>query len=152
MGLQIGDACPIFSLNDQNGNRVNISDYIGIQNLVVFFYPKDETPGCTKEVCAFRDQYERFKQYNCEVIGISSDSIQSHVNFSSKYRLSFSLLSDSQQKVRKMFGVPTKLFGLIPGRVTYIIDKKGIIRGIYNSLTDPIGHIEEALKLVVKLD
>jgi peroxiredoxin Q/BCP len=148
MALQIGDKCPNFSLQDQNNETVNIQDLIGEKNLIIYFYPKDETPGCTKEACSFRDSYEEFKDLGCEVIGISSDSVSAHKKFAENHHLSFILLSDTQKVVRKAFGVPANLFGLLPGRVTYIIDKHGIIRGLYNSQTDPLGHIKNALATV----
>lgn len=145
--IQIGDKCPIFSLPNQAGEVVNISDYLGKQKLVLFFYPKDDTPGCTKEACEFRDRYADFLDLGCTVFGISSDSESSHVGFIQKHSLPYSLLADKQKIVRKLFGVPGNLFGLIPGRVTYIIDEQGIVIGIFNSQLDPIGHIDAALKL-----
>ncbi len=151
MGLKTGDKCPSFALFNQNGKEVNSKDLIGQRILVIYFYPKDDTPGCTKEACLFRDSYEKFVELDCEVIGISSDSIDSHKKFAESYHLSFSLLADTKGKVRKAFGVPGNLFGLIPGRVTYIIDKKGIVREIHNSLLDPIGHLNKAMETVKKL-
>lgn len=148
MAIQISDKCPLFSLPDQHGKQVNISDLIGKNILVIYFYPKDETPGCTKEACSFRDSYEDFKDLGCEVIGISSDSIDSHKLFAQNHRLNFRLLADTRKEVRKAFGVPPSLFGLIPGRVTYVIDMDGTVRGIFNSLTNAEGHIREALKTV----
>lgn len=148
MTLQKGDKCPIFSLPDQHGTIVNIEDLIGTKNLIIYFYPKDETPGCTKEACSFRDSYDDFKDLGCEVIGISSDSVNAHKQFAEKHRLSFILLADTKKEVRKQFGVPASLFGLLPGRVTYIIDKNGIIQGVFNSQTDPFGHIKNALEIV----
>ena len=148
MTLQIGDKCPIFSLPNQQNEQINIQELIGQKNLVIYFYPKDETPGCTKEACSFRDSYEEFKDLGCEVIGISSDSVEDHLKFAKKYHLTFTLLADTQKEVRKAFGVPSNLFGLIPGRVTYIIDKKGCIRGIFNSQTNPLGHIKNALDIL----
>lgn len=145
--IQIGDKCPIFSLPNQAGEVVNISDYLGKQKLVLFFYPKDDTPGCTKEACEFRDRYADFLDLGCTVFGISSDSESSHVGFIQKHSLPYSLLADKQKMVRKLFGVPGNLFGLIPGRVTYIIDEQVIVIGIFNSQLDPIGHIDAALKL-----
>jgi peroxiredoxin Q/BCP len=145
--IQIGDKCPVFSLPNQAGEVVNISDYLGKQKLVLFFYPKDDTPGCTKEACEFRDRYADFLDLGCSVFGISSDSESSHVGFIEKHSLPYSLLADKQKIVRKLFGVPGNLFGLIPGRVTYIIDEQGIVIGIFNSQLDPIGHIDAALKL-----
>ena len=148
MSLQIGDNCPIFSLENQDGKTINIADFIGQKILVIYFYPKDDTSGCTKEACSFRDSHEAFKDLGCEVFGISSDSVSSHLKFAKKNRLTFNLLADIKQDVRTTFGVPRSLFGLISGRVTYIIDLKGEIRGIYNSMTDATGHITKALEMV----
>lgn len=146
--LKIGDTCPTFTLVNQENKKINLADFIGKKILVVYFYPKDNTPGCTKEACSFRDRYEDFKDLGCEVFGISSDDAKSHQTFSTQYNLPFSLLSDPDQKVRKAFEVPTNLFGLLPGRVTYIIDLKGKIQGIYNSQTQPVKHITQALDKV----
>lgn len=146
--IQIGDKCPDFQLPDATGKTIKISDFIGKKKLVIYFYPKDDTTGCTKEACSFRDSYEDFKEFDCEVIGISSDDEQKHASFASKHRLPFILLADKNKTVRKLFGVPGNLFGLIPGRVTYIIGIDGIVKGIYNSQTNPLGHIEKALELV----
>lgn len=151
MALQIGDNCPSFKLANQFGELIDSTSLIGSKTLVIYFYPKDDTPGCTKEACSFRDSYEEFKDLGCEVIGVSSDSIANHRKFAEKYGLSFNLLADTEKELRKAFGVPGNLFGLIPGRVTYIIDLQGKIRGVYNSQTDPLGHIEQALTLVKKL-
>ena len=151
MAIQSGDKCPIFSLPDQNGQQVNIADLIGKKILAIYFYPKDETPGCTKEACSFRDSYEDFKDLGCEVIGISSDSVATHKKFEQQHRLNFLLLADTKKDVRKAFGVPPNLFGLIPGRVTYVVDLNGTVRGIFNSLTNAEGHIREALRMVNEL-
>ena len=124
--IKVGDRVPDFSLPSQTGTTVNISDLIGKKFLVIYFYPKDDTPGCTAESCAFRDSYEVFTDAGAEVIGISADSPQSHQQFAQKYNLPFTLLSDSNNRVRKLFGVPATLF-VLPGRVTYIIDKEGIV-------------------------
>jgi len=151
MALTIGDNCPTFTLNNQAGERISIADFIGKKTLVIYFYPKDDTPGCTKEACSFRDAYEDFKSLGCEVIGISSDSIAAHKKFAEKHRLSFQLLADTDKSVRKLFGVPGNLFGLIPGRVTYIIDLEGKIKGVFNSQLDPLGHIAKAMEVVIKI-
>jgi len=151
MAIQTGDKCPLFILPNQNGELVNISDLIGKKNLVIYFYPKDETSGCTAEACSFRDNYEDFAAMGCEVIGISSDSISAHEQFASRHRLNFTLLSDSKKEVRKLFGVPGNLFGLVPGRVTYIVDKKGIVRSVHNSQMNPESHIQMAKKAVEAL-
>ena len=144
-----GDRAPEFSLSDQSGKEIKLSDYRG-KNVVLYFYPKDDTPGCTAESCAFRDSYEDFKDLGAEVIGISSDSSASHTKFAAKYSLPFVLLSDKGGKVRKSFGVPTT-FGLLPGRVTYVIDKEGIVRKVFNSQFNPKKHIDEARRVLAKL-
>jgi len=146
--IQISDKCPDFQLPDATGKMIQISELIGKKKLVIYFYPKDDTPGCTKEACSFRDSYEDFKNFDCEVIGISSDDEQKHAAFASRHNLPFILLSDKDKVARKLFGVPGNLFGLIPGRVTYIIGLDGIVKGIYNSQTNPLGHIEKALELI----
>ncbi len=151
MAIQTGDKCPLFSLPDQNGQQVNISDLIGKTILVIYFYPKDETSGCTREACSFRDSHEDFKDLGCEVIGISSDSVSSHKKFEQNHRLNFTLLADTKKEARKAFGVPPSLFGLISGRVTYIVDLQGTVRGVYNSLTNAEGHIREAMKTVKEI-
>ncbi|MFM6946823.1 MAG: peroxiredoxin [Flavobacteriales bacterium] len=149
--LQIGDTCPAFSLPDSQGKQVEIASYLGKKILVIFFYPKDDTPGCTKEACAFRDAYADFLDLGCEVFGISSDSSDSHAAFQNKHNLPYPLLSDQQKKVRQLFGVPGNLFGLIPGRVSYVVDLDSKIAGIFNSQTNPVGHIDEAIKVVKNL-
>lgn len=152
MALQVGDKCPSFSLPDQHGNTIAINDFIGKMPLVVYFYPKDHTGGCTAEACSFRDSHQDFKELGAEVIGISSDSIDSHERFATEHRLNFILLADTEKKVRKQFGVPRNMFGLIAGRVTYIIDKQGTIREIFNSLNNTDGHIQTALATLKKLN
>ena len=149
--IQIGDHCPIFSLPDSLRKDIQVNDYLGQKILVLFFYPKDDTPGCTKEACAFGDAYADFVDLGCEVFGISSDAAATHQNFQQKHQLPYQLLSDSQKKVRQQFGVPGNLFGLIPGRVTYVIGLDGKVAGIFNSHTNPVGHITEALKVVKSL-
>ncbi|MCX2720182.1 peroxiredoxin [Lentiprolixibacter aurantiacus] len=144
MGLKVGDKVPHFTLNDQDGNLFNISDHLGKHNLVVFFYPKDNTPGCTMEVCSFRDSYEEFTELGAMVIGISADSENSHRKFASKYRLPFTLLADRQNKVRKLFKVEGKMFNLLPGRETYVVDKSGKISMVFNSI-NATQHMKKAL-------
>jgi len=118
---------------------------------VIYFYPKDDSPGCTKEACSFRDQFEVFKEADAVIIGISGQSVESHKEFAEKHRLSFTLLSDVGNKVRKLFGVPTNLMGLLPGRVTYIADKKGKVIFIFNSQTKATEHVDEALRILKEL-
>ena len=149
--LAVGDSIPLFSLNDQYGKSCNIEDFIGHKNLVIYFYPKDNTLGCTIETCSFRDEYSQFKEVGAEVIGISSDTVDSHQNFSDEHHLPFILLSDLGGKVRDLFGVPYA-FGFIPGRVTYVVDKEGVIKHIFNSQIQPKRHIREALEVLQQLE
>ncbi|KAK8286457.1 hypothetical protein V6Z11_D08G292800 [Gossypium hirsutum] len=145
-----GAVPPAFTLKDQDGKTVSLSKFKG-KPVVVYFYPADETPGCTKQACAFRDSYEKFKKAGAEVIGISVDSAESHKNFAKKYRLPFTLLSDEGNKVRKEWGVPSDLFGTLPGRQTYVLDKKGVVQLIYNNQFQPEKHIDETLKILQSL-
>ena len=148
--LKVGDKCPSFSLNNQKGEKIDISNIIGSKNILIYFYPKDETYGCTQQACSFRDAYDEFLEYDCEVFGISSDDKKSHDNFSNKHNLNFDILSDVNNEVRNMFGVPRSLFGLVSGRVTYLVDKKGEIVWIFNSQINAKKHIEEALSFLKK--
>lgn len=150
MALQVGDKISDFSAKDSDGNDFESSSIIGKKPVVFYFYPKDNTPGCTAQACGFRDQYEDFKDLGAEVIGISSDSIASHEKFVQKYKLPFSLLSDSDKKIRDLFGVKPNLFGLLPGRVTYVVDKNGIIQLVFDSLV-ATNHIPRALEMIKKL-
>jgi thioredoxin-dependent peroxiredoxin len=149
--LIAGDTIPSFSLPDQNGNMFNINTVLGTKKLVIYFYPKDDSPGCTKEACSFRDQFEIFKEADAVIIGISGQSVESHRKFADKYRLTFTLLSDAGNKVRKMFGVPANAFGLFPGRVTYIADRNGKVVYIFNSQVQAERHVDEALKILKEL-
>ena len=126
---------------------VRLSDYKGKKAVVLYFYPKDNSPGCTKEACAFRDSYEAFKDAGAEVIGVSSDSEESHGLFSLKLGLPFLLLSDEGGKIRELYGVPSSL-GLIPGRVTFVIDKNGVVRHVFSSQLNAEKHIEESLRII----
>ena len=118
--------------------------------MVLYFYPKDDTPGCTQQACSFRDSYEAFKEAGAEVVGISSQSTASHESFSARHRLPFTLVSDEGAKVRKEYGVPSTL-GLLPGRVTYVIDREGTIRHIFNSQFNAKRHVTEALGVIQQL-
>jgi peroxiredoxin Q/BCP len=129
---------------------VNLKDFIGKKIIVLYFYPKDFSMGCTAEACAFRDSYEAFKDAGAEVIGVSSQSVDSHKRFASTNNLPFILLSDEDGRVRKLYGA-SSAFGLLPGRVTYVIDKKGIVRHVFSSQLNPTKHIEEALRIIKDL-
>jgi thioredoxin-dependent peroxiredoxin len=142
--LKVGDAAPDFSLPSQTGELVNLKENVGKKEIVLYFYPKDNTPGCTTEARAFRDSYEVFKEFGAEVMGISSDSVESHLGFATKCELPFTLLSDAGGKVRELYSVPSTL-GLLPGRVTYIIDKEGIVRHVFSSQMNPKKHVDEAV-------
>ncbi|WP_278020475.1 peroxiredoxin [Flavobacterium ginsengisoli] len=150
MSLKIGDIVPNFTAKDNNGELFESQSVLGRKPLVIYFYPKDNTPGCTTEACSFRDQYEDFKDLGAEVIGISDDSVKSHHKFASKYKLPFILLSDQDKRLRKLFGVRNNLFGLLPGRVTYIIDKNGLLISIFDS-ANAAKHIPKALEIVQEL-
>jgi peroxiredoxin Q/BCP len=116
----------------------------------LYFYPKDDTPGCTAEACAFRDSHEVFAEAGAEVIGVSSDSAGRHAAFAGRHHLPFTLLSDQGGRVRKSYGVPARL-GLIPGRVTYVIDREGEVRHVFNSMTNIGQHVGDALEVVRRL-
>jgi thioredoxin-dependent peroxiredoxin len=146
-GLQAGTEAPDFTLNDQNGKPVHLASFRSQKTVVVYFYPKDDTPGCTAEACMFRDQFAEFTDAGAEVLGVSSDSEASHKKFAEKYNLPFSLLSDQGGHVRAAFGVPAT-FGLLPGRVTFVIDKQGIIRHAFNSQLNATKHVAESLKVI----
>jgi peroxiredoxin Q/BCP len=149
--VKVGDKAPDFTLPSHKGEDVTLSQFFGKKNVVLYFYPKDETRGCTKEACEFRDKYEIFKDLGAEVIGVSSDDVESHESFAIKHNLPFILLSDKDKKIRKLFDVPST-FGVIPGRVTYIIDKTGVVRHIFSSQFQPQKHIQESLDILEKLD
>jgi peroxiredoxin Q/BCP len=148
--ISVGDQAPDFSLTSAGGETVRLSDYRGKSEVVLYFYPKDDTPGCTTEACTFRDSYESFRDAGAEVIGVSSDSSDSHRGFAQKHRLPFVLLSDADGSVRKQYGVP-KTLGLVPGRTTYLIDRDGIVRHVFSSQFQPLRHVAETLEVLKRL-
>ncbi len=149
--MKVGDRAPDFTLPTQKtGESFHLYDMIGKSAIVLYFYPKDDTPGCTAEACSFRDSYEVFQEAGAEVVGISSDNEKSHQQFANKYKLPFILLSDLGGVVRKFYSVPAT-FGLLPGRVTYVIDKEGIVRHIFSSQFAPQMHVSEALKVLQEI-
>jgi thioredoxin-dependent peroxiredoxin len=148
--IAVGDLAPEFTLQSQNGEAVSLKQMLGETEIVLYFYPKDNTPGCTAEAHAFRDRYEVFKEMGAEVIGVSSDSVNSHRDFASKCDLPFTILSDPGGAVRKLYGVPSSL-GFLPGRVTYIIDKEGVVRCVFASQLNPGKHVEEAMRVLKSL-
>ncbi len=149
--IKIGSSIPAFTLPDQNGNLFDINSVLGKKNLVIYFYPKDDSPGCTAQACSFRDQFEVFTEADAVIIGISGQSVESHKEFAEKHRLSFTLLSDEGDKIRKQFGVPANLLGMLPGRVTYIADKRGKVVYIFNSQMQASKHVDEALRILQTL-
>ncbi|MDM7918106.1 MAG: peroxiredoxin [Methanosarcina sp.] len=149
--LKIGDFVPIFSLPDQDGNMFDMGTLVGKKKLVIFFYPKDGSLFCTREACFFRDFNDAFTEADAVLIGISSQSTESHKKFAADYNLKYKILSDTGNKVRELFGVPSNLFGMIPGRVTYVADRTGRIVSVFNSQTDVERHVDEALKICLLL-
>ncbi|MEM9485747.1 MAG: peroxiredoxin [Cyanobacteria bacterium P01_F01_bin.116] len=147
MAIKVGDSAPDFTLQSQTGESITLSSFKGQKSVVLYFYPKDDTPGCTTESCTFRDSFQDFQDLGAEVIGISSDSPDSHQKFANKYSLPFALVSDTDSSVRKAYGVPATL-GLLPGRVTYVIDQSGNVRHLFNSQFNPKKHVDEALTVL----
>jgi peroxiredoxin Q/BCP len=151
MTLVVGDKAPLFTLPAANGTPFSLGDAIGRRTVVLFFYPKDDTPGCTVEACTFRDNYEAFVQAGAEVVGVSSDSGKSHEAFASKHRLPMTLLTDTDGKVRALYGVKSTL-GLLPGRATFVIDRSGTIAHVFVSQLRVKSHVEQALEVVRRLE
>jgi len=148
--VSVGDLAPDFTLPDQSGTPVRLGDLVGEKTVVLYFYPKDETPGCTIEARAFRDSYEQFTAKDAQVVGVSSDSVRSHRRFARRHNLPFLLLSDADGAVRRLYGVE-KTLGLLPGRVTYVIDQTGTVRHVYSSQLRATRHPREALMVLSAL-
>ena len=151
MKVNVGDTAPDFTLVSQKGETVTLSQFRAKKNVVLYFYPKDETRGCTREACTFRDSYELFTDLGAEVIGVSADTVESHKSFAEHYNLPFTLLSDTDDRVRNLYGATSSL-GIIPGRVTFVIDKTGVVRHVFSSQLQPEKHVEEARQILIKLD
>ncbi len=149
MALKVGDKIPDFTLLDQVGRKRTNKEFEG-KPLVLFFYPKDDTPGCTIEACGFRDKYDLFKILGADLCGISNGTEESHLKFSKKNELQYPLLCDLNNSLREAFGVP-KFLGMIDGRATYVIDSNGIIRHIFEDLINGPAHIKEALRVLKEL-
>lgn len=145
--IGVGDQAPAFTATLQDGGTFDSASVVGRKWLVLFFYPKDDTPVCTKEACAFRDSYEKFVAAGAEVVGVSSDSAASHARFAAKHRLPFPIIADERRELRKLFGVPATL-GFLPGRVTYVIDTAGVVRLVYNAMLASDDHVRQALAAV----
>jgi thioredoxin-dependent peroxiredoxin len=148
--MDIGHKAPNFSLKNQNGADVQLQSLLGQGPVVVFFYPKDETPVCTKEACAFRDAYAELKAGGAEVVGISSDSVNSHQHFAAKHALPYPLLADDGGKVRAQWKVK-KTLGVMTGRSTYVLDKDGVVRHVHSGALQSQEHVDEALAAVKRL-
>lgn len=149
-GARVGDQAPDFSLPSATGETVRLSDFRGRSAVVLFFFPKANTPACTAEACAFRDSYEAFVDAGAEVIGVSADATETHREFAGRHHLPFRLVSDASGSLRRLYGVP-KTFGLLPGRVTYVIDREGIVRHIFSSQLQVARHVEEAVRVLQSL-
>lgn len=145
-----GDPAPDFALPSAAGGTVRLSDYRGKSEVVLYFYPKDNSPVCSAEACSFRDSYDAFREAGAEVIGVSSDPAGSHERFARRLRLPFVLLSDAGGAVRARYGVP-KTLGLFPGRTTYLIDREGVIRHVFSSQMQFTRHVTEALGVLRSL-
>jgi thioredoxin-dependent peroxiredoxin len=149
--MNIGDTLPEITLLNQDSKPVYLKEFINKHPLVVYFYPKDNTHGCTLEACSFRDHYHEFEKANAKIFGISADSPQSHLAFIKQHRLNFALLSDPQHEAERIFGVKRNLFGLLSGRETFVFDSQGKLCYKFNSATRPTMHIKEALKALKQL-
>jgi peroxiredoxin Q/BCP len=149
--IEVGEHIPDFSAFDHDGVRRSFSAQTMTAPAVFYFYPKDDTPGCTKEACSFRDAYADFNDVGVEVYGISADSVDDHQLFREAHRLPFVLLSDPNNAIREAFGVPRDLFGMLPGRVTYVVDASGVVRNVFNSQVNMQRHVDESLEVLKRL-
>lgn len=142
---KLGEKAPVFSLVNQDNKKVNLEDYLGQKPIVLYFYPKNFTPGCTAQACSFRDTHEEFKTLGAIVLGVSNDTVKSHARFAKKYKLPFTVLSDQKGKVKKLYKIKPDFLGLLPGRETIVINKEGIIVHRFDSI-QATKHIPQALK------
>ena len=149
--LKVGDSAPDFCLPDQNGRQVRLSDVLKKSHAIIYFYPKDNTTGCTAQSCSFRDNFDEVQDKNTQIIGISTDDIASHRAFAEQYGLPFILLSDGNGSVRKSFGV-RKTLGLLPGRATFVVDRHGIIRFAFSSQIHIQRHVDEAIRALAAIE
>ena len=141
----VGDRAPDFSLVAQDGRKVSLHDFAGSKNVVLYFYPKDFTTGCTAEAKTFSENYDEVLGMGAEVLGVSSDSEETHGDFAAECLVKFPLLSDHGGKVREIYGVKASL-GFIPGRVTFVIGKDGVVRHVFSSQVKPKQHVTEAIE------
>ena len=149
MPLKEGDKIPHFTAKDASGQLFESHTVIGKKAVIIYFYPKDNTPQCTVQACGFRDNYSEFLNLGVDVIGISADDVASHQKFIQKFNLPFTLLADTDNSIRKLFGVPSKIFGLLPGRVTYLVDSDGIIQKVFDSVLG-MKHVTKMLETIKK--
>lgn len=149
--LPLNSPAPLFEFTNQQGECINLSDFIGKKIIVLYFYPKDFTPGCTAQACSFRDEYEEFVECGAEVIGISADTSDTHADFSARYNLPFHLATDPDGSIRRLYDIPTGLISGLFSRITYIIDLNGKIAWAYKSNFAPKSHVPEALKVIKSL-
>ena len=152
MTLRIGQQAPEFEKTTHKGETIRLAQLRGDKAVVLYFYPKDDTPGCTAEACSFRDAYEDFVDAGAVVVGVSADSLDSHEQFAAHHRLPFELISDGDGKLRKAYQVPTSMLGLLPGRVTYVIDREGKVQHVFNSQVQARRHVKEALEVVRRIN
>lgn len=145
MALKTGDTVPKFTAKEASGAIFESDSVIGKKAVIIYFYPKDDTPQCTAQACGFRDNYAEFVDLGVEIIGVSSDDVNSHQEFIRKYNLPFLLLSDSDKALRKLFGVPSAFLGLLPGRVTYLLDKNGVIQMVFDSVLG-MKHVKKMIE------
>lgn len=145
MALKTGDTVPKFTAKEASGVIFESDSVIGKKAVIIYFYPKDDTPQCTAQACGFRDNYAEFVDLGVEIIGVSSDDVNSHQEFIRKYNLPFLLLSDSDKALRKLFGVPSAFLGLLPGRVTYLLDKNGVIQMVFDSMLG-MKHVKKMIE------
>jgi len=145
MELKDGDAAPVFESVTESGEKFSLAEMIGKTNVVLYFYPKDFTSGCTKEACTFRDNWDKVTSMGATIVGISSDSPETHSRFKKEHGLQFTLVSDQDKKIRKLYGIDGRF---IPPRVTFVIDKNGKIRNVFNSQINITKHVEESLRIL----
>jgi thioredoxin-dependent peroxiredoxin len=146
----LGTPAPEFTLPGPDGRQFTLTELRSAGSVVLYFYPKDQTPGCTMEACAFRDELEAFTEAGAQVVGISRDDEKSHARFAAKHKLPFLLLSDTSGEVHARYGV-TKKLGLIPDRTTFVIDRDGIVRHVFSSMIRMRAHVDESLAIVRQL-
>ncbi|AUX16951.1 peroxiredoxin [Flavobacterium columnare] len=148
-GLKIGDKAPDFSVVDENGNLHELKKYNG-KKIVLFFYPKANTPGCTAEACDLSNNFEKFTSLNYVLLGVSADNIKNQKKFSDKFSFPFPLLADENKEIIQAYGVKSNMLGLIPGRVTYIVDKEGVVQMIFEDM-NATNHLDRTVEKVKSL-